>query len=364
MLPRFTLIIAIAITTLFMASCSGNKIAEQELDAKPIKVIVATPSENNGKGISVSGKVESIQTAYISTKLMGTITGMNVKLGDRVKKGQVLATISDEDIRAKRSQVDAMIDEAEANFNNAQKDMERFEALYKQKSATAKELDNISLQYSSAKARLQSARQMRNELNATMRYSTLTAPFDGIITQKNAEAGTMASPGMPLLAVEQSGKLQVNASIPESDINTIKIGTEAMVNIKSSGKKFTGKITEINPSSQFSGGQYMARIDIPASEAGGIYSGMFVNVFIPINNQSTKDSIADAIMIPLSSLVKKEQLTGIYTISSNNTALLRLVRVGKTYGDKVEIISGLGKNEKYITSADGNLFNGAPVALN
>lgn len=364
MLTRFKFTLAVSLTAVLLNACSENKVQETPIDEQPIKVQVATPSANNGKGISVSGNVESIHTAYISTKLMGTISGMNVKVGDRVKKGQVLATISADDIMAKRSQVDAMISEAQANYNNAQKDMDRFQALFNQNSATPKELDNITFQYSSAKARLQSAQQMRNEINATIRYSTLTSPFDGIITRKNSEAGSMASPGIPLFVVEQNGQLQINASIPETDINAIKTGTAVTVKVKSSSKEFIAKITEINTSSQFSGGQYIAKINIPTGAIEGIYPGMFVNVFIPIDNPIQSTGHEDAILVPVSSLVKNEQLNGIYTISSNNTAILRLVRVGKIYGDKVEIISGLGRNEQFIATSDKKLFNGAQVILN
>ena len=167
---------------------------------------------------------------------MGRITDIFVKTGDRVNKGQLLARVWDEDIKAKRAQADAMIAEAEGAYATAQKDYDRFNNLYKQQSATAKELDNATLQYNSAKARVAAAKQMRSEVNANLSYSSLTAPFSGVVTQKLAEVGSIANPGMPILTIEQDGTFQVSASIAESDISNIHLGDVANMQIKSTGK--------------------------------------------------------------------------------------------------------------------------------
>jgi multidrug efflux pump subunit AcrA (membrane-fusion protein) len=91
---------------------------------------------------------------------------------------------------------------------------------------------------------------------------------------------------------------------------------------------------------------------------------MYVNVFIPA--QATNSAIAapsDLVLVPTSSIINKEQLTGIYTVSQNNTALLRWVRLGKTYGSNTEILSGLNKTESFIVNAQGKLYNGVPVSV-
>lgn len=353
----------IATATVFTACSSDEHKPAATASEQPVTVTVSSPSPGGAAGVSISGKVESIHTAYISTRLMGIITKLNVKLGDRVQKGQVLATISSQDIQAKRAQTEAMIAEAEANLQNASRDLERFTALFKQQSASAKELDNVTLQYNSAKARVQAAQQMKNEVNAMMGYATLTAPFSGIVTQKNAEAGTMANPGMPILAIEQGGVLQVSAAVPESDINRVVKGSSADIEIKSTAKKITGKVTEINPSSQFTGGQYIVKISIPTADQSGVYSGMYVNVNLPLKSLQAEAREAGSILVPSSVLIRKDQLYGLYTVSNNNTALLRMVRIGRTVGDQVEIVSGLGKEEKYITGAEGKLYNGVPVKV-
>ena len=349
---------------LALSACSANRkeAAITNSDAA-VLVTVATASAVNQHGINVSGQIEAGQTANISTKVMGYITMLKVQVGDHVSKGQLLATISNRDIIAKRGQIDAMITEAQAALNSAQKDYDRFTVLYKQQSATAKELDNVTLQYNSAKSRLEGAKQMRGEVNASLDYTSLTAPFSGIVIQKSADAGSMANPGTPILTIEQNGSYQVSANVPENIINQICQGAGAVVSIKSIDKTFKGSVTQINPSSQFTGGQYIIKVNIPGIEQKGLYAGMYATVSIAVRGLAMDNTTDNAVMVPLSSIEHQDQLTGLYSIGSNNTALLRWVRLGKTYGDKVEVLSGLEKTEQFIVTADGKLYNGVPIKI-
>lgn len=349
---------------LIFSSCSSNDKKETHTGTDTaVLVTVSQPSADAKQALTVSGQVEASQTANISTRVMGYITRVNVKVGDRVNKGQLLATISNDDILAKRAQTDAMITEADAGFMNAQKDYDRFTALYKQQSASAKELDNVTLQYSSAKARLEAAKQQRNEVNATLSYTNLTAPFSGTVTQKMMDAGSMASPGMPLLTIEQSGSYQVSAAVPESEISLVHEGAPTTINIDAIHKVINGKIAQINQSSQNSGGQYIIKIHIPDNEKQGLFAGMYADVAIPVAQALKTTNAGKQLMVPVSAIEYKDQLTGLYTIGSNHTALLRWVRLGRTEGNQAEVLSGLAANEQFIVSAEGRLYNGVPVKI-
>jgi RND family efflux transporter MFP subunit len=350
---------------LALSSCSSRN-GEGQSTAKgadPVTVTVATPSSGEEDNINVSGQIEAAQTASISTRIMGFITKINVNIGDHVRKGQSLVAISNDDILAKRSQADAMIAQAETAFRNAQKDYDRFNNLYKEQSASAKELDNVTLQYSAAKSALETAKQMRNEVNTQLQYSNLVAPFDGTVIQKSADAGSMASPGMPILTIERLGSYQVNASVPENVIEKIQSGQPAIINIKAADRTINGKITEVNRSSQFTGGQYIIKVNIPDDEKKGLYGGMYADVSIPVKQSGKTMSADNEVMVPLSSIDNKGDLTGLYTIANDGTASLRWIRLGKVYGGKVEVLSGLAKNEQFILSADGKLYNGVPVKI-
>jgi len=355
---RKTSIYLLLIAFAGLAACSGESSNNNETNEKPVAVMLTTASTGVQPAVLSSGEVEAVQTASVSTRVMGRITNIFVKEGDAVSKGQLLVRVWDEDIKAKRAQADAMIAEAETAFAIAQKDYDRFNNLYKQQSATARELDNVTLQYNSAKARVNAAKEMRSEVNASLSYSSITAPFAGVVTQKLAEVGSIANPGMPILTIEQDQALQVSASIAESDINNIHLGDIATVQIKSGSISFEGKIIQLNPSSQFTGGQYIVKISIPPTARKYIYAGMFASISIPVKNMKT-----DVTLVPASAIVNRDELTGIYTVSANNTALLRWIRIGKSYGDKVEVISGLSKDEQFIGSSESKLYNGAPVVV-
>lgn len=358
-----TTILIITSLVLILSACSSKDKKVADKTEKRIAVEVATPSGDSQQGIYASGQVEASQTANISTRIMGFITMLKVKVGDHVSSGQLLVSISNQDILAKRAQADAMIAEAQANVKSAQKDYDRFTALYKQQSATAKELDNVTLQYSATKARLEMAQQMRNEVNASLSYTGLTAPFSGIVTQKMAEQGNIANPGMTLLTIEQSGSYQVSASVSENMIKQIHQGAAAVVTIKAINKTFTGTVTQMNQSSQFTGGQYIIKISIPEKEKAGLYAGMYANVSIPSKDTVVIKSGESSVLVPAACIEHRDQLTGLYTVSSNNTALLRWVRLGKTFGDKVEVLTGLEKNEQFIIRTEDKLYNGAPVKV-
>ena len=352
----------IAIGLMTLISCSSKEKKEESLvKDSAINVTVAMPIGSGNETLNFSGQVVAAQTANISTRAMGYITKLNVKVGDHVSKGQVIGSISNSDMMAKRGQTDAMIAEANAALASAKKDYDRFTALYKQQSATAKELDNATLQYNAVKAKAEAAKEMRNEVNAQLEYTTLIAPFSGTITQKFVDARSMANPGMPIVAIEQNDSYELSASVPETDINAIKTGESVAVIIKSANKSFKGTVTQINQSSQYSGGQYIIKVSIPEEEKKGLYAGMYAN--LSLTKPNTDKSEVSKVLVPTSSIINKDELTGLYTVSANNTALLRWVRLGQTIGANVEVISGLEKNEQFIESSEGKLYNGATVKI-
>lgn len=347
--------------SMILASCSSESENREKQKPEPIIVTVTTANKTTTNSIQASGKVESTETAVISTRLMGVITKINVRPGDRVKKGELLATISNGDILAKRAQAQAMVAESEAALIDAKKDYERYAQLYQQQSASAKEFENITLHYNSVKAKTEASRQMQKEAEAMLGYSNLTAPFSGVVTQRNADEGSMANPGMPILIIEHIGSYQVNTFVSEKDISRIKTGAAAEVMIKSTGQNINGTVSEVSPSSRMNGGQYLVKVRINQHDKQELFAGMYANV--SISTSDTDSNEEERLLIPDEALLKRDQLNGLYTVRDGNTALLRWVTVGKTYGDQVEVLSGLNADEKFILTAEGRLYNGVPVSV-
>jgi RND family efflux transporter MFP subunit len=221
----------------------------------------------------------------------------------------------------------------------------------------------MTSRYEMAKAGLEGAKQMRNEVMAQFSYANITAPFSGEVTNTFVKEGDMANPGMPLVSIEGASHLQVTAMVSESDIISIKNGMNVKVLVKSTNQEISGKVVEVSGSAKNTGGQYLVKINL-INAGSKVLSGMFVNVQFPVANKIQPTTVqTDKILVPESALVKQGQLTGIYTVGNKNTAILRWLRIGKSFGNQVEVLSGLSANEQYIVSAEGKLYNGAKVQL-
>ena len=355
------IITLVSLSLFILTSCNGEK--KEALSKEPaIAVKISGISDNtNSPFVTASGKIEAENSANLSTRMMGYVTKIHVEVGQKVGVGQLLVSINNTDLKAKKAQVDASILQATAGYNNAKKDYDRFVNLFKQQSASQKELDDMTARYEMAKAGLEGAKQMRNEVMAQFSYSNITAPFSGTVTNTFVKEGDMANPGMPLVSVEGASRLQVTAMVSENDIASIKKGMPVHVLVKSSNTKLTGKVNEVSISATNTGGQYLVKINLDKTDSS-VLSGMFVNVQFPIENK-TEAIQTDRILVPQTALVQQGQLTGIYTIGEGNIAILRWLRTGKNFGNQVEVLSGLASNEQYIISADGKLYNGALVRI-
>ncbi|WP_396209837.1 efflux RND transporter periplasmic adaptor subunit [Flavobacterium sp.] len=356
------IITVVTIASLILTSCGSDK-KENVTNLPAVSVQVSGNTENSNRTyITASGKIESENSANLSTRMMGYVTKVNVKVGQNVSAGQLLVSINNTDLQAKKAQVDASITQATAGYNNAKKDYDRFVNLFAQQSASQKELDDMTARYEMAKAGLEAAKQMRNEVMAQFSYSNITAPFSGTVTNTFVKEGDMANPGMPLVSIEGASRLQVTAMVSESDISNVKNGMPVKINVKSLNKEVTGKVSEVSLSAKNTGGQYLVKVTLDKMDKQ-ILSGMFVNVQFPTAKKEVTAVKSDVVMIPESALVRQGQLSGIYTIGNDNVAILRWLRIGKTFGNQVEVLSGLTADEQYIVSAEGKLFNGAKVQL-
>lgn len=351
----------IGITIIFIGlfvSCGNDEkanIPTQESISVTLKKAETSVSLN---AISASGQVQASQSATLSTRFMGNVEEISVNVGDKVQKGQVLISLDAANLNAKLSQAKAGIIQAEANLKNVQTNFDRFQKLFEQQSISKKELDDITTQLSVAKAQLEAAQQMKNEVDSQLKYAEIKAPFSGIVSAKFIKEGSMAHPGKPLLIIDNPKQFEVVASIAESDISAIKKESKVLVSIASFSKELSGTVKEISSNAKSTGGTYSVTIQLNET-SDNIYAGMYAKV--AIENSSVSDS--SALFIDKKALIQKGQLHGIYTVSQNNTAILRWVKLGRATNDTVEIISGLSAGESYILSSEGKIYNGVLVTI-
>ncbi len=351
--------ITLLILSIVLVSCGSDE-KKATIDNSPaisVKVSSANVKENN-LFFTASGKIKAANQVSLSTRTSGFVDKIYVNVGDKVTKGKLLLSINNTDLQAKKAQVNATITQAKAGYSIAEKDYNRYKNLFSDNSASQKEMDDMSANFEMAKARLEAANQMKNEINAQFKYVNIKAPFTGTITHKYIETGDLANPGMPLLAIESPGNFEVKLAVPENEISQIKNGLKVNVLVKSISETIKGVVTEVSTSARSTGGQFLVTITLEKTTAP-ILSGMFTSVQFPTKTKSTTQTV----LVPLNAIVKNGQLSGVYTVSQSQTAILRWLRLGKTYGDKVEVLSGLNTDEQYIVSAEGKLYNGVKVTI-
>ena len=350
---RFLPLIALAI------AC-GEDASKNQTAIQPIEVTTqSVAAQSNNPWVTASGSIEAVNSATLSTRLMGFVENIPVSVGQKVSRGQLLVQLNSTDLSAKRAQANAAITEAKAAFQNAEKNYTRFQNLFQQNSASQKELDDMTAHWEMAKARLEAVQQMKNEVDAQFAYTNIRSPFSGTVTNRFVDEGAMAKPGMPLISVEGPNSFEARVSVPESEITKINQGDTVNVQVKSTGVQLKGQVSELSGSAVNTGGQYIATVSLLEKDPT-ILSGMYVNVQFPVK---VTETMASTLTIPKSALVYQGQLSGIYTVSESGTALLRWLRLGRSFGESVEVLSGLKPGERYIVSAKGKLYNGALISV-
>ncbi len=347
-------IIFIAAGIIFQ-SC-GNS-SEEKTKTSGVKISTQDVSlANISKTYDYSGTISSLKKSTLSTRIMGQIDQILVHEGDMVQKGQLLISLRSNDIIAQKSQVEANILAAKAAYKNAEADYNRITSLFASKSATQKELDDITTHYQMAKAQLTAAKKAKVQVEETLAYANIRAPYSGVITDKFVDSGDMANPGMPLIAIESPGQFEVITRIPETEVNIVEKDDAVSVKLKSSDEIIKGKITHISPSSRFSGSQFEARILLQPTKTQKeiIRSGMFANISL----QKGKEN---KILIQDNLIVNRGQLTGVWTVSQTGSALLRWVQLGKKYNGLTEVLSGLSKGDQLIVDSEERLYDGLIV---
>ncbi|WP_372644557.1 efflux RND transporter periplasmic adaptor subunit [Ancylomarina sp.] len=342
-----------------LASCS-NEPAKKKSEGFDLSVEVAQAKNiQQPELLSFTGKLEAATSSKLSTRIMGQVEKIHVKIGEKVTKGQLLLQISDADILANKKQASANIAVAETLLADAEKNLERYQSLFDKKSASMKELEGMQIQKKVAESKLEAAKSMLASVNESLKYANIRAPYSGRVTKHFVKTGDLASPGMPLLSIEKKGNYEVLARVPESEISQIKVNDYVEVELTAlNNQRIQARVSEINPSTLDSGNQFEVKLQLDAIKDSKLklYTGMFAKVYIQMGE-------TNRIIIPKSVLVERGQLIGVYTLSQSGTALLRWIRVGKTYGNSIEVLSGLSSGEKYILSYEGKIWDGAKLKV-
>ncbi len=352
-LKTFCLLAAAVFFTALLAACQekGSEEAVKRPVVEGIKIAAVAPAAVDDV-YETTGNVRSDRESLVASRAMGVVTSVLVQEGDRVKAGQLLLTIDDRDA-AQRAQAAAMaLESAKQNKLLQETTWQRYKNLFDEKALSRQEMDQITTQKNVAQAEYKRAKAMAEEARTYQSFTSVRAPVSGKVTQKRIDAGSMASPGLPLLVIEESGSFYVEAAVDERLRDKIKPGMEAELVVDGAGgpQRTTVRqvLTTIDP---------LSRTFIVKITPGGIpaRSGLFVRIRISVGRK-------EAILVPAGALVQKGQLTGVYTVDERGIITYRLVRTGATFAGSTEILSGLTAGDRVIVEGVERAEDGGVLA--
>ncbi len=287
----------------------------------------------------VVGTVRARLRATVEAKASGRIVELPVVLGQTVKAGQLLARLDAPEIKAR-------LEQAEAGFQQAERDWNRTSSLYKQQAATRAD-------YDAAESRLQLAKAGVAEARAMLDYIEVKAPFDGVVTRKSADVGDLATPGKPLLELEEPSRLQLEADVPEAISEKIQPGARMGVRLGQTDAEVTGTVAEIAPNADPVSRTFRVKLDLPDKQ--GLMSGQFARLAVPVGE-------ARSMRIPSSAVVQRGQMEIVFAVE-NQRARLHLVKTGRQLKNETEILSGLDSGDSVVVDKASQLLDGQPVTV-
>jgi RND family efflux transporter MFP subunit len=383
---RIPLLFIIVPIFLLQASCKEKiepgEVRESQALIKGVPAAAAAMTEQPLIYEAV-GTVQAGISSKLASKLMGVIDEVRVREGDRVKKGDVLVVIDPRQVKAGVRKAEAGLAEAEKALAGAvsartsaeseeklaQITYERYRNLKDKKLVSVQAFDEIKARYDKARAatvqaealvdaataRIRQAEADLSSVNVTRKDALVNAPHDGIITGKFIDKGDMATPGTPLLSLDTTIGFCVDMILPETYVGQVEPGQKVMVSVPAlKTGPLWGNVCTIVPSADQKSRSFMVKINLPVERS--VRSGMFARVTIPIGS-------VKKLLVPRKSILQRGQLTGVYTVDSENTLHFRLVRLGKSFGDSVEVLSGLSEGDRYVTVAGPSLSDGARVEV-
>jgi RND family efflux transporter MFP subunit len=288
---------------------------------------------------SAEAVLEAVRESTVSAQVAGRVIDVRFDVGDYVKQGEVIVRI---DPRAARQAVEAseaQVEEARAALANTRAQYERSRQLFAQKFISQAALDQAEAAYKSAQARVGALVAGAGAAATERSFTTIVAPYSGVVSARHVEVGEMATPGKPLMTGFDPSTLRVVASIPQAQVAAVQAGAKARIELPATGKWLDARRVTIVPSADPLTHTTRVRLDLPA-DVRGIYPGMYARAHFVVGK-------AARLLAPRAAVFRRSELTAVYVVDDRGSARLRQVRLGAA-GDEssVEILAGLQPGER------------------
>jgi RND family efflux transporter MFP subunit len=360
-------VIVTAVTATFVGCSSARETVSAAPETVSKVAVIAAQSAKIPDLVEAVGTLRASQTSPLAAQMMGNLVEIRVHEGDLVRRGQILAVIDEGQPRAALDRATAadlasqqQIAAADSELTLAEATFKRYQTLYEKKSVSPQEFDEVKARYQTAQARRDMARSGQAQAKAALQqahtalgYTHILAPFDGIVTERKIDVGTLASPGMPILTIEDQRRFRLEASVNESDVQFVRLGQAVPVFVDALGdQELKGKVVEIVPAADAASRSFVVKVEMPIERA--LRSGLFGRARFARGERS-------ALLIPRSAVVERGQLQGIYVLDLNRIAGLRYITLGKLSAGQVEVLAGLQVGEMLIADPGSRELNGKKV---
>ncbi len=312
-----------------------------------------------------TGTVESRDRGILAARTDGRVTRIAVHEGEQVQAGDLLLTIADNQAADRLREADAALAGARnrlaaaaARAQLAQKTYERYQRLFANEAVTPQEMDRVTAeveearqQVAAAEAAVTGAESNRGAARTALAYSRVTAPYAARVVRRQVEEGSTVQPGTPLLVVDRSGGVQVNAALPEAMAGQVTVGEPVQVEIPALGQTFSGAVAEVQSAADPRSRTFEIKVDLP--ETARVSPGLFARVVFAGGKQPM-------LLLPVSAVVERGQLTGVYLVQ-DGILHYRLIKTGRQIDGQFEILSGLAPGDRVVVEGVERARSGARV---
>ena len=330
--------------------------------------LVTTPARAAGSGASASfdGVVEALRQTGIAAQVSGAVVQLDVKAGDRVRAGQLLLRIDARAADQASLASDAQVRAAQAAQDVATKEYERQQQLHAQRFISAAALDRARAEYQAALAQAQAQSAQAGAARTMSGLHVVRAPYAGVVSEVSVTLGDMALPGRPLLTLYDPTALRVAAAVPQSALGLLPapapvaapVGKSPaaapaatpvrveLATLPAAERMQTPRAVQVLPAADAATHTMTVRADLPPGLAG-VVPGQFARLWLPGDGTGR----GAGVWLPASAVVRRAELAGVYVPDAQGRPLLRQVRLGRTQGSEVEVLSGVAAGERVAVDA-------------
>ncbi|MDB9744114.1 efflux RND transporter periplasmic adaptor subunit [Fibrobacterales bacterium] len=320
-----------AISALSLTACNNEPQAEVTWETESYtRATLKIENKEVQNYRTASGRIVSKEQVQVASRMMGYITSIKVEEGQKVKKGQVLFSIDPVDVESQVAMAAAGGEQAKAGLADAKADFERFDRLFKDKAVTLAQWEKMRLRYDVAIQQVAAASAGLKMATSQRKYTAVRSPISGVVTRKMASKGNLATPGFPVVLVENPNALEIQTQIPEDVFSQVSEGGEAC--LKVSNQVVCGaKVEDVVPVADAMSHTHFVRLSLPSlgENQKPWLGGSFVEVVFPTSKTM-------GVQIPKEALMVRAGIPGVMTVNSKGLAQYRMVRTVQSGAKNLE----------------------------